>query len=194
MKNIESGVYSNKDLSRVLGSNVAVQRALASNFIEKVGRGYYSTPDIPELKRIPLIVEQYYSDTVVSKATLLYHYKLTFDQPELFDLDAKNESSYREGTDIFNICRTRKMKFVTTSNFNGVKLKCYAVERAVFEVLEIERGIGDMAIEVVQSYVRNYQPDFSSLAEVAGLFGKRGEELLKLIQAIGSSRVKANVL
>ncbi len=76
---LQSGVYKHAELEKILGSKMAVKRAAEAGTIEKISRGFYATPDVPSNQAFFAVVKKFYQEAVISKRTLLYHYKLTTD-------------------------------------------------------------------------------------------------------------------
>lgn len=192
MKTIRDGVYTNRDLSEMLGSNTAVQRALVGGKIERVGeRRYYATPGVPLNAREKMIAAKYHPELVVSKLSILRHYELTTrDSDGEFQMDAKNESSYRGKIDsVLDIYRTKKMTDVVVESFNGVNLKCYSIDRAIFEALEIEGRPGSLCREVLSNYTKKTsRVDLAKLAEISKLFGPRGDEFMNILYALTAQK------
>lgn len=178
---VKSGVYSSKDLAAILGSATAISRLEDRGEVVKTGRGYYNTPDIIDIMAMVMVKNKYYPDTIVSGSAALFNYRLLDYLPNQIDLDVTHESSYRIPTDMFCFYRTTKVTKPITAKFYGVETKIYPLERAVFEILKLEKTVGETARGVASKLVKNHKFDRSKLAEYAELFGPRGQELFKLI-------------
>lgn len=189
-KSIKSGVYKHSELELIFGSKMAIKRAVEDGQIEKVSRGYYATLDVPINKAFYLIINKFYSNAVISKKSLLYHYKLTTDQPNLIDLDVKADSVLRNNTDLINIYRTNKLFNTTKQEINFVKLKCYSIERALFEVLYFEKKAGPLTSEVIHNYLQNYSYQPALIHKISQKFGKRGMEFENLIKVLAGSKFR----
>lgn len=191
-KNIKllSGVYKHAELEKILGSKMAVKRATEAGTIEKISRAFYATPDVPSNQAFFLAIKKFYQSAVISKRTLLYHYKLTTDQPTNIDIDVDTDSKLRNSTDLISVYRTNKIFSTTTQEFNSVKLKCYSVERALFEVLHFEKNPGQLTTEVVHNYLNNHKYDPGTIHKIAQKFGKRGLELANLIQVLAGNKFR----
>ncbi|MEQ1722192.1 MAG: hypothetical protein ABL930_03390 [Pseudobdellovibrio sp.] len=179
-----TGVYKHTELEKILGSKMAVKRAASAGLIEKVTRGYYAAPDVATNQAYYLIIKKYYPKSVISKRALLYHYKLTTDQPAGIDIDVVTDSKLRKDTELISIHRTNKIFNTTTTEFNSVKLKSYSVERALFEVLYFEKKPGQLTSEVVRNYIIHYKYEPAIIQNIAVKFGKRALELANLIQVL----------
>lgn len=191
MKQIPSGTYKAEDLARMLGSQMAIQRAVDAGELVLFFRGYYTTPDIVNSATACYqLIDKYFPEGVVSKDSILFHYSLFQEQLRAIHIDLPSDSSRYKGNEFIEFHRSIKITDVTTSKFNGITLKCYTPERAVFEVLFLEKGIGPLAQEVAANFVNNfgYGENASKLKEISKMFKDRGEELLKLIQAFHQTR------
>jgi len=187
---IKSGVYKHSELSEMLGSRMAVKRALAAQLIEKVARGFYCTPDIATNKAYYSVVKKFYKDAVISKRTLLYHYRLTTNQPDLIDVDVPQTSKLRKGTDLLEVHRTNKIFGLSFAEFNGIKLRCYSVERALFEVLSFEETPGSLVSEVVHNYLASFKYEPAAIHALGLKFGARGTQLANLIQVMAGDKLR----
>lgn len=189
-KNIKllSGVYKHAELEKIFGSKMAVKRAVEAGVIEKISRAFYSTPDVSLNQAFYLVVKKFYANAVISKRTLLYHYKLTTDQPPMIDIDVGIKSKLRNSTDLVRVYRTNKIFGTTSQDINSVTLKCYSVERTLFEVLYFEKRFGLLTTEVVHNYLANYKYEPAIIHKIAKKFGKRGLDLASLIQVISGNK------
>ncbi|HPI41028.1 MAG TPA: hypothetical protein PLJ21_09500 [Pseudobdellovibrionaceae bacterium] len=169
---------------------MAVKRAVEAGTIEKVSRAFYSTPEIPSNQAYYLIIKKFFPNAVISKKTLLYNYKLTTDQPSAIDIDVDTRSKLRNSTDLIGIWRTNKIFSTTSLEINSVKLKCYTVERALFEVLHFEKNPGQLASEVVHNYLNNHKYEPATIHKIAQKFGKRGLEFAGLIQVLAGNKLR----
>lgn len=183
-----SGVYKHADLEKIFGSKMAVKRAVEAGAIEKISRAFYTTPDIPSNQAFYLVVKKFYQGAVISKRTLLYHYKLTTDQPSVLDIDVDTASKLRNSTDLISVYRTNKIFNTTSLEINSVKLKCYSIERALFEVLHFEKKPGQLTSEVIHNYLDNHKYEPATIHKIAQKFGKRGLELAGLIQVLAGNK------
>lgn len=188
-----SGVYKHAELEKIFGSKMAVKRAVDAGAIEKISRAFYATPDVPSNQAFYSVIKKYYQGAVISKRTLLYHYKLTMDQPSAIDIDVDTDSKLRNSTDLISLYRTNKIFSTTSIELNSVKLKCYSIERAIFEVLHFEKKPGQLTSEVLHNYLANYKYEPATIHKIAQKFGKRGLELASLIQVLAGNKFrKAN--
>ena len=169
---------------------MAVKRAVEAGVIEKISRAFYATPDIPSNQAFFCIIKKFYQGAVISKRTLLYHYKLTTDQPSVIDIDVDTNSKLRNSTDLISVCRTNKIFSTILQAFNSVKLKCYSVERALFEVLHFEKKPGQLTSEVIHNYLTYYKYKPAAIHKIANKFGKRGLELADLIQILAGNKFR----
>ena len=192
-KNIKlpSGVYKHAELEKIFGSKMATKRALEAGAIEKISRAFYATPDIPSNQAFFSIVKKFYQGAVISKRTLLYHYKLTTDQPSIIDIDVDTETKLRNSTDLISVYRTNKIFSTISLEFNSVKLKCYSVERALFEVLHFEKKPGQLTSEVIHNYLANHKYEPAIIHKIAQKFGTRGLELASLVQVLSGNKFRA---
>lgn len=191
-KNIKllSGVYKHAELEKISGSKMAVKRAVETGAIEKISRAFYATPDVPSNQAFYSVIKKFYQGAVISKRTLLYHYKLTTDQPSAIDVDVKTDSKLRNSTDLINVYRTNKIFNTTTLQINSVKLKGYSIERALFEVLHFEKKPGQLSSEVIHNYLANHKYEPAIIHKIAQQFGKRGLELASLIQVLAGNKFR----
>ena len=187
---LRSGVYKHAELEHVLGSKMAVKRAVQAGTVDKISRGFYATPDISSNQAFFAVIKKFYKGAIVSKKTLLYHYRLTTDQPSIIDIDVHTNSKLRNSTDLMCVYRTNKIFNTQTAEFNLVKLKCYSVERALFEILHFEKKSGQLTAEVIHNYIANYKYDPAMIYKIAQKFGKRGLELANLIQVLAGNKFK----
>lgn len=185
-----SGVYKHAELEQVLGSKMAIKRAVEAGKIEKISRAFYATPDVPSNQAFYLVIKKFYSDAVIAKRTLLYQYKLTTDQPSAIDIDIDTGSKLRNSTDLISVHRTNKIFRTTSFEINSVKLKGYSVERALFEVLHFEKKPGQLTSEVVHNFLANYKYEPATIHKIAQKFGKRGLELASLIQILAGNKFR----
>jgi hypothetical protein len=169
---------------------MAVKRALETGAIEKISRAFYATPDVPSNQAFYSVIKKFYQGAVISKRTLLYHYKLTTDQPSSIDVDVNTDSKLRNSTDLINVYRTNKIFNTTTLQINSVKLKGYSVERALFEVLHFEKKPGQLSSEVIHNYLTNHKYEPAIIHKIAQQFGKRGLELASLIQVLAGNKFR----
>ena len=185
---IERGVYSTKDLTKMLGEATSIYRKLDKGDLIKIGRGFYSTPDIDYKSALFKIAAKYYEEAVVSKSTILFEYGLTDYQGDNIDLDVPRESSYRLDTDLFNFHRVAGSRSVGVVKkvFAGQRCFAYSPERAVFDVLFIENSIGNLAREVCKKYVEKFEFKQEELTELSLSFGAKGKELLNLLLALSN--------
>ena len=184
---LTSGVYKHAELEIIFDSKMAVKRAAESGLIEKISRGFYSTPDVPLNQTFFSVIKKFYSEAVISKRTLLYHYQLTTDQPITIDIDVNSKSTLRNSTDLIAVHRTNKIFSTKTTEFNGIKLKCYTLERALFEVLYFEKRPGSLTSEVIHNYLAKYKYAPTTIYKIANLFGKRGLDLANLVQVMAGN-------
>lgn len=191
-KNIKlrSGVYKHIELEKIFGSKMAVKRAVDAGEIEKISRAFYATPDIPSNQTFYSIVKKFYQGSVISKRTLLYHYKLSTDQPSVIDIDVDTDSKLRNSTDLISVYRTNKIFNTASLEVNSVKLKCYSVERALFEVLYFEKKPGQLTSEVIHNYLASNKYKPTTIYKIAQKFGKRGLELAGLIQVLAGNKFR----
>lgn len=191
-KNIKllSGVYKHAELEKIFGSKMAVKRAVDSGVIEKISRAFYATPDIPSNQAFYSVIKKFYQGAVISKRTLLYHYKLTTDQPSVIDIDVDTDSKLRNSTDLISVYRTNKIFSTTSMEINSVKLKGYSVERALFEVLHFEKKSGQITSEVIHNYLANHKYEPTTIHKIAEKFGKRGLEFANLIQVLTGNKFR----
>lgn len=185
---LSSGSYKHAELEQIFGSKMAVKRAVESGIVEKISRAFYATPDIPLNRAFFLVIKKFYQGAVISKRTLLYHYKLTTDQPSTIDIDVDTKSKLRNDTDLICVYRTNKIMSICSTEFNSVKLKCYTVERALFEVLHFEKRSGPLTSEVVHNYLTNYKYEPAAIQKIAQKFGQRGLELANLVKVLAGSK------
>ncbi len=185
---IKSGVYKHSELTEMLGSRMAVKRALTAQLIEKVSRGFYCTPDIATNEAYYSVIKKFYKEAVISKRTLLYHYRLTTNQPDLIDVDVPQTSKLRKGTDLLEVHRTNKIFGLSSAEFNGIKLKCYSVERALFEVLSFEEKPGSLTSEIIHNYLASFKYDPAAIHALGLKFGSRGAQLANLIQVMAGDK------
>ncbi len=185
-----SGVYKHAELQKIFGSNMAVKRAVEAGAIEKISRGFYSTPDVPTTQAFFTVIKKFYPGAVISKRTLLYHYKLTTDQPAIIDIDVDLDSKLRNGTDLISVYRTNKIFNTTSLTMNSVKLKCYSVERALFEVLHFEKKPGQLTSEVIHNYLAKNKIEPAKIYKIAERFGRRGLEFANLIQVLAGNKFR----
>lgn|GEM_PF-2145805 len=191
-KNIKllSGIYKHAELERIFGSKMSVKRAVEAGTIEKISRAFYTTPDIPSNQAFFAIIKKFYRGAVISKRTLLYHYKLTTDQPSVIDIDVDTDSKLRNSTDLISVYRTNKIFNTTSLEINSVKLKCYSVERALFEVLYFEKKFGQLTSEVIHNYLTSNKYEPAAIHKISQKFGKRGLELAGLIQILAGNKFR----
>lgn len=187
---LRSGVYKHAELEHGLGSKMAVKRAVQAGTVDKISRGFYATPDISSNQAFFAVIKKFYKGAIVSKKTLLYHYRLTTDQPSIIDIDVHTNSKLRNSTDLMCVYRTNKIFNTQIAEFNLIKLKCYSVERALFEVLHFEKKSGQLTAEVIHNYIANYKYDPATIYKIAQKFGKRGLELANLIQVLAGNKFK----
>jgi predicted transcriptional regulator of viral defense system len=187
---LKSGVYKHSELKKIFGSKMAVKRAVQSGKIEKISRAFYASPDIPSNQTFFLVIKKFYKGAVISKRTLLYHFRLTTDQPSVIDIDVNTDSKLRNSTDLISLYRTNKIFSTTSLEINSVKLKCYSVERALFEVLYFEKNPGHLTSEVIHNYLTNYKYEPAAIRKIALKFGKRGLELANLIQVLAGNKFR----
>lgn len=183
-----SGVFKHAELEEIMGSKTAIKRAVESGVIIKISRAFYASPDTPLNKSFYLIIKSFYKNALISKRSLLYHYKLTTDQPNLIDIDVEASSKLRKSTDLINVYRTNKIFNTTFDDFNLVKLKCYSVERALFEVLYFEKTPGQLTAEVIHNYLALFKYEPAIIHKIAQKFGKRGLDLANLIQVLSRNK------
>lgn len=185
-----SGVYKHAQLEKIFGSKMAVKRAVEAGAIEKISRAFYATPNVPSNQVFYSVIKKFYAGAVISKRTLLYHYKLTTDQPSVIDIDVDTGSKLRNSTDLVSVYRTNKIFSTTSLEINSIKLKCYSVERALFEVLFFEKIPGQLTSEVIHNYLDTYKFAPDLVYKIAQRFGKRGLELSTLIQVIAGNKFR----
>lgn len=185
-----SGVYKHAELEQFFGSKMAVKRALAAGKIDKISRAFYATLDVPSNRAFYSVIKKFYTAAVISKRTLLYHYKLTTDQPSSIDIDVDTGSKLRNDTDLISVYRTNKIFSTTSLEINSVKLKGYSVERALFEVLHFEKKPGQLTSEVVHNFLANHKYEPATIHKIAQKFGKRGLELASLIQILAGNKFR----
>ncbi len=188
---LESGVYKHSDLAKILGSKMAVKRALKKGTIEKISRAYYSTPDIPSDQAHFSVVQKFYPDAVISKRTLLHHYKLTTDQSAGIDIDVDSDSKLRNSTDLICVHRSTKIFNVVSLKINSAKVRGYSIERALFEVLHFEKRPGQLTTEVIHNFLANYKYEAATIHKIAQRFGNRGLDLANLMQVIAGNKFRA---
>ncbi len=182
-----SGVYKHAELEKIFGSKMAVKRAVEVGMIEKISRAFYATPDVPSNQAFYSVIKKFYSGAVISKRTLLYHYKLTTDQPSVIDIDVDTDSKLRNSNDLISVYRTNKIFSTTSLEINLVKLKGYSVERALFEALHFEKKPGQLTSEVIHNYLASHKYEPASIHKIAQKFGKRGLEFANLIQVLAGN-------
>lgn len=187
---LTSGVYKHAELEKIFGSKMAVKRAVEAGIIEKISRAFYSTPDVPSNQTFYVVIKKFYSGAVISKRTLLYHYKLTTDQPPAIDIDVRSDSKFRNSTDLIKVYRTNKIFNTTSIEINSVKLKGYTIERALFEVLHFEKKPGQLTSEVIHNYLAYHKYEPATIHKIAQKFGKRGLELASLIQVLAGNKLR----
>jgi hypothetical protein len=187
---LTSGVYKHAELVKIFGSKMAIKRALEVGKIEKISRAFYATPDIPSNQAFYSVIKKFYAGAAISKRTLLYHYKLTTDQPSVIDIDVDTDSRLRNSTDLISVYRTNKIFSTTSLEINSVKLKGYSVERALFEVLHFEKNPGQLTSEVVHNYLANHKYEPATIRKIAQRFGKRGLELASIIQVLAGNKFR----
>lgn len=185
-----SGVYKHAELEKLFGSKMAVKRAAQAGVIEKITSSFYVTPEVPLNQVFPLVIKKFYQGAVISKRTLLYHYKLTKAQPSVIDIDVATDSILRNGTELIRIYRTNKIFSTHTLSISSVRLKCYSVERALFEVLHFEKKPNHLASEVIHNYLANHKYEPATILKIAQKFGKRGLELANLIQVSAGNKFR----
>lgn len=192
MKNLKPGVYKTAELEKILGNRMAVTRACEQRLLERVSQGLYATNDIVDPRTISnMIIAKYYPEAVVSKGSALDYHGLSDDPCPEFHVDTKNDNSYIAAKNILQFHRSKYIRGVTTGNFNGNKLNVYLPERAVFEVLYLDTGIGVKATEVVTKYLENFYTDGSAVSKLGQYsvdFGVRGEALMSLARSIRQSK------
>lgn len=191
-KNIKllSGVYKHAELEKIFGSKMAVKRAVEAGKIEKISRAFYATPDVPSNQAFYSVIKKFYAGAVISKRNLLYHYKLTTDQPSVIDIDVDTDSKLRNSTDLISVYRTNKIFNTTSLEINSIKLKGYSIERALFEVLHFEKKPGLLTSEVIHNYLANHKYEPATIHKIAQKFGKRGLELASLIQVLAGNKFR----
>lgn len=94
------------------------------------------------------------------------------------------------GVQIRSRYRTNKIFSTTSLEINSVKLKCYSIERALFEVLHFEKKPGQLTSEVIHNYLANHKYEPATLHKIAQKIGKRGLELANLIQVLAGNKFR----
>lgn len=184
MKAIKSGVYTTEELTKFLGNRMAVVRFVDSGEIVRASRGFYHTPDIASARVSALIAQKYFPEGVVSKQTILRHYNLDAEPDHSFCLDVDADASNHGEVGGLELFRSKKINFSTVDSFHGVSLKCYIPERAVFEILILQKGVGAGAQVVAKNFFKHFgfsKATQQRLHECSEGFGERGQTLIQLI-------------
>jgi len=192
MKNLKSGVYKTTELEKIFGNRMAIGRACEKGEIERVAQGIYATSDLVDEKTVAChILSKYYPDAVVSKSSALYFHDL-YDYPgDEFHADLSSDASYIGTKFVLHFHKSSFINGVTRGNFNGLSLPVYSPERAVFEALYLEPGLGNIVNEVVIKYLNKFDSDGKGIAKLMQFsqqFGERGAGLVNIARSIRQSK------
>lgn len=184
-KKLRNGVYSTKELEKILGSRKVIPNFIERNYIFQISRGYFATADIAYDKAFYLLAQKNYPDYILSAQTALFYHGLSNFQDDLIHLDySKDEAFKRESkTFCFHRVVNERLQHTEKIMINGVELKIYTLERSVFEALKLEKDIGSKTIAVCREYLKQvkHNPNLKALGEISEMFGERGGKIVEII-------------
>ena len=164
---IEKGVYTFQDLVDLCGSRRRAESAIAEGELLKISHGLYSNVTDPSQEAF-LVLSKYYPGAVISGSSSLLYQELSDRMDEKIHVDVARETHMRE-SDFFEFHRvsSNQLTGIEEKNLNGVMVKIYSRERALFEAQKYSRPSLHYA---VKSYVEGgvNMPELNRLHEIFG--------------------------
>ena len=184
MSDIRQGIYSTPDLEKILGNKMAIARLTERGDLTKIMRGYYSTSEIGYDAALYGICSKYFSEGIISNHTCLFKYNLSDYQDDKIHLDFPKEDGLKLANEMIQFHRVKegRLSHTTAIKINGVTVKIYKPERAIFEALKMEKGFGNFSAQVCNNFNKEFKSyDVKLLAEIAEEFGEPGKMLLNYL-------------
>ena len=171
IKQEEGGVYSSRELVKLLGHRMAIQRLVESDELLSLGSGFYSTPKIdPAVAQIH-IVARFYPKAVISGVSALIIHKLSDEKLEKVTVDIPKETKLANRVlDVRRIAKSRLLG-VAKMDYFGESVRIYDVERSLCDAYRIDRGA--LFLKALKRYMHEYQPNPEKIAKYDKALGTR---------------------
>ncbi|MBI4405176.1 MAG: type IV toxin-antitoxin system AbiEi family antitoxin domain-containing protein [Deltaproteobacteria bacterium] len=172
-----SGVFSSRELVKLLGHRMAIQRLVQADELLPLGSGFYSTPKVdPAVAQIH-IVARFYPRAVISGVSALIIHRLSDEKLDKATVDIPKETKLANR--LLNVRRVAKSRFVgvVRMDYFGQKIRIYDPERSLCDAYRIDRGA--LFFKALKRYMREYSPNPEKIAR----YDKRlGTKVLPALQ------------
>ncbi len=169
-------IYNYKDCINKYKSHSGILKEINSKRLFKIGKGIYSTKENLNSKDLAVFIKKY-NNPIFTMESALFYWGIVDEIPEkeyiASDKDAykikdKNIKQYFDNKGLINLG-------VTTTTYNGVKIRLYNKERMLLEVIRYRNKLPyDFYKEVVYYYRDNINEiDISLMEEYLESFPKK---------------------
>ena len=165
------GIYSSKELVKLLGHRTAIQRLVEADKLLSLGGGFYSTPKLdPSVAQIQIIA-RYYPQAVISGISALIIHELSDEKLEKVTVDIPQEMKLSNR--LLHARRIAKSRFfgIIQKDYFGEQIRIYDIERALCDAYRIDRGA--LFFKALKRYLRDCKPDAAKIANYDKVLGTR---------------------
>lgn len=113
----------------VMGSRTAIQRLVENKQVYSIGSGFYSHKKFSNFESKLYILNNYYSDYVITGAAALYLHGLISKEPEEVEVTIEDNKSFKNS--LFSVKRTKKnnLSNQVEIKYKGIKSNTFSLEK-----------------------------------------------------------------
>jgi hypothetical protein len=167
----QGGVFSSRQLVKLLGHRMAIQRLVESDRLMPLGRGFYTTPKLdPSVAQIH-VVARFYPRAVISGISALIIHKLSDEKLDRATVDLPKETKL--ANQLLDVRRVAKSRLVgvTRMEYFGESIRIYEVERSLCDAYRIDRGA--LFFKALKRYIQHYRPNAKKIARYDKALGTK---------------------
>ena len=159
----KKAVFSAAELSKILGSRMAIKRAVDADQLMALGAGFYSTTDLDPAVAQVFVVARFYPDAVISGISGLAIHNLSDERLEKVTVDLPKDKPIRNA--IVHSRRVAKNRFIGIEkiNYHGRSIRIYDVERLLCDAYRVDRGA--IFFKALKRYLEDFEPRFEKIAK-----------------------------
>ena len=179
----EAGIYSSRELVKLLGHRMAIQRLVEADKLLPLGSGYYSTPKVdPSVAQIHVVV-RFYPKAVISGVSALIVHGLSDEKLDKVTVDIPKTTKL--SNKLLDVRRVAKSRFVGTirMDYFGQQIRIYDLERSLCDAYRIDRGA--LFFKALKRYLRQDSPNPDKIAKYDKILGTKVLQALQQELASG---------
>jgi hypothetical protein len=167
----DRGIYSSRELIKLLGHRMAIQRLVEGDQLLSLGSGFYSTPKVdPSIAQLH-VVARFYPKAVISGISALIIHRLSDEKLDKVTVDIPKET--RLANRLLDVRRVAKSRFIgiIRMDYFDQKIRIYDLERSLCDAYRIDRGA--LFFKALKRYMREYPPNPEKIAKYDKILGTK---------------------